>query len=112
MTKAYVSDKPAPDDWVELFEEDEDFRNESNQVFSSNNIPEADEKKYAPEVFDDTYVNIEVAFPRDGEGPEFAKVTKRLRDTNGLPIGTANNNPIPNTRLYEVEYLDGHTALL
>jgi hypothetical protein len=35
-------------------------------------------------VFDDTYVNMELAIPRDGDGPEFAKVTKRLRDKNGF----------------------------
>jgi hypothetical protein len=37
---------------------------------------------------------------------------KRLRDGNGLPIGTANNNPILDTRMYEVEYPDGHKAAL
>ena len=50
--------------------------------------------------------------PRDGEGPSFAKVTKRLRDANGIPIGTASDNPILDTRLYEVEYVDGHKASL
>ena len=55
---------------------------------------------------------MEVALPRDGEGPEFAKVIKRLRDANGIPIGTANDNPILDTLLYEVEYLDGHKASL
>ena len=55
---------------------------------------------------------MEVALPRDGDGPEFARVTKRLRNANGLPIGTANDNPILDTRVYEVEYLDGHKASL
>ena len=50
--------------------------------------------------------------PRDSDGPEYAKVTKRLRDTNGLPISTSNDNPILDTMLYEVEYLDGHRASL
>ena len=49
-----------------------------------------------------------MALPRDSEGPEFARVTKRLRDANGLPIGTENDNPILDTRMYEVEYADGH----
>ena len=53
---------------------------------------------------------MEVALPRDSEGPEFARVTKCLRDANGLPIGTANNNPILNRRMYEVECADGHKA--
>ena len=50
---------------------------------------------------------MKIALPRDSEGPEFGKVVKRLRDANGLPIGTANDNPILDSRLYEVEYLDG-----
>ena len=53
---------------------------------------------------------MEVALPRDSEGPEFARVTKSLRDANGLPIGTANDNPILDTCMYEVEYADGHKA--
>ena len=53
---------------------------------------------------------MELALPRDGEGPEFARVTKRLRDKDGLPIGTTNDSPILDLRLYEVEYLDGHKA--
>ena len=48
-------------------------------------------------MFGDTYVNMEIALTRDGEGPEFARVSKRLRDANGLPIGTANDNPILDT---------------
>ena len=55
---------------------------------------------------------MEVALPRDTDGPEFAKVTKRLRDANGIPIGTSSDNPILDTRLYEVEYMDGHKASL
>ena len=50
--------------------------------------------------------------PRDGDGPEFARVTKRMKDTHGLPIGTANSNPILDTRMYEVEYQDGYKASL
>ena len=50
--------------------------------------------------------------PRDSDGPEYAKVTKRLRDADGIPIGTANDNPILDTRLYEVEYLDGYKTSL
>ena len=49
---------------------------------------------------------------RDIEGPDFACVIKRLKDTNGLPIGTANENPILDTRVYEVEYIDGHKVSL
>ena len=55
---------------------------------------------------------MELALPRDEPGPEFARVTKRLRDHNGLPIGTANQNPILDSQMYEGEYQDGHKASL
>ena len=53
---------------------------------------------------------MEVALPRDTEGLNFACVTKRLKGTNGLPIGTAKTKPILYTRVYEVEYADGHKS--
>ena len=108
--KDYVGDKPDPEAWADLLDEDEDFREEFQKIYNDKNIPEADD--YTPEVLDDTYLNMEVALPRDGEGPEFARVTKRLRDANGIPIGTANDNPILDTRIYEVEYIDGYKASL
>ena len=55
---------------------------------------------------------MELALPRNSEGPEFAKVTKRLRDADGIPIGTAHDNPILDSRVYEVEYPDGYKASL
>ena len=55
---------------------------------------------------------MEVALPQDDDGPEFARVTKQLQDANSIPIATANNNPILDTHIYKVEYLDGHKALL
>ena len=65
---------------------------------------------FTPDLMDDTYRNMEVALPRDSEGPEFARAKKRLRDANRLLIGTANDNPILDTRMYEVEYADDHKA--
>ena len=35
-----------------------------------------------------------------------------MRDKDGLPIGRSNNNPILDTRMYEVEYQDGHKTSL
>ena len=54
---------------------------------------------------------MEIALPRGGgdlEDVQFAKVTKHLRDAEGRPIGTASDNPLLDTREYEVEFLDGH----
>ena len=56
---------------------------------------------------------MELAVPRgDNPNPQYARVTKRLRDTNGIPIGTANENPILDSRMYEVEYQDSTNASL
>ena len=55
---------------------------------------------------------MELALPKDGESAHFAKVTKRIRDANGLPIGVAHDNPMLDTIIYEVEYHDGHKAYL
>jgi hypothetical protein len=41
-----------------------------------------------------------------------SRVTKRLKDKDRLPIGRANNNPTLDTRMYEVEYPNGHKASL
>ena len=106
----YEGDKPNPADWADLIDTDDDFREEFERIFNDTSVQEADD--YSPEIGDDTYINMEIALPRDDDGPTFAKVTKRLRDANGIPIGTANDNPILDTRVYEVEYLDGHRASL
>ena len=55
---------------------------------------------------------MELALPKDNEGPGLAKVKKRRNDKDGLPIGTANENPILDTRMYEVEFQDGRKAFL
>ena len=107
----YDGSKPNPEDWSEYLENDPDFQEEFDQIVNDPKVPEADDE-FTPDVFDDTYLNMELAVPRDGDGPEFAKVTRRLRDKDGLPIGRANNNPILDTRMYEVEYPDGHKASL
>ena len=56
-------------------------------------MPEAD-ADFTPDFFEDTYLNMELAIPRDGDRPDFDKVTKSLRDKEGLPIGRSQNNSI------------------
>jgi len=69
-------------------------------------VPEADD------VFDpndyDSYIEMELNIDRGGEHAEFARVKKRLKDHRGNAIGIANTNPILDTRMYEVEFADGH----
>ena len=76
-------------------------------MVSNSKIKEADEE-FTPDTYDDRYLNMELAVPRgDNPNPQYARVTKRLRDADGVPIGTANENPILDSRMYEVEYQDG-----
>ena len=101
-----------PADWgMDDFQYDADFQEEFGRVIDDKNLPEAD-ALFTPDVFDDTYVNMELALPRSGGEVEFARVTKRLRDKDGLPIGTVHDNPILDSRIYEVEFPDGHKAAL
>ena len=56
---------------------------------------------------------MELAIPQgDSLEPRLARVTKQLKDANGLPIGWANENPILDRRMYEVEYVDGEQTSL
>jgi hypothetical protein len=77
-------------------EDDPDFQEEFDNVISESNTPEADDT-FTPDVHGDAHVNMELAIPRDGDGPDFAKVVRRLKDKDGLPIGKADNNPILDT---------------
>ena len=40
-----------------------------------------------PDVFDDTYLNMQLVITRDGDGTDYEKVTNGLRDKDGLSIG-------------------------
>ena len=51
-------------------------------------MPEAN-TNFTPYVFENTYLNMELAIPRDIDGHDFAKVINNLRDKDGLPIGRA-----------------------
>ena len=74
------------------------------------NVPEAD-ADFTPDVFGGTYLNMELEISRDGDRPNFDKVTKRLRDKDRLPIKRAQNNLILDTRMYKVEYNYEHKDL-
>ena len=105
--RSYNGCKPNPEDWADLLEEDEDFRAEFRRVFNNMDIPHADDLSQAVDVEEDHYIHMEMPMHRTDDGPTMAKVTKRLRDADGIPIGTANDNPILDSRLYEIEHMDG-----
>ena len=99
-----------PDEWDDPAFSKE-FIEEFGRTINDPELKEADQE-FTPDAYDDTYLNMELALPRDGAEVQFGRVVKRLRDKDGLPIGTANDNPILDTRIYEVEFQDGHRASL
>ena len=103
--------KVTPSDWDTAHGFDPEFQEEFQRVINATEVPEAD-ASFTPDVLNDTYLNMELSLPRAGGEVEIGRVVKRLRDKDGLPIGTANDNPILDTRIYEVEFSDGHRASL
>lgn len=102
-------------DWNDYTEDpDQAFVDDFDRAISDERIAEEDQG-FTPDTFDDSYVNKEIALPRgagDGEDVHYGRVTKRLRDADGKPIGMANENPMLDTREYEVEFMDGHSEAL
>ena len=105
-----TKDEPNVELWEDLAGDDKVFHEEVARGITNDDIPEADEE-FDPETFDN-YVNMELTMERHYDGPEFSRVTKRLKDKDGLPIGIASENPILDTRMYEVEYTDGYKTAM
>lgn len=103
-------ERPKIDDWQNLLEKNPDFAEEFNSLFDNPDVPEADDI-FDPDSYDQ-YLNTEFAVDNGEDHRKFAKVTKRLSDKNGIPIGTANDNPLLDTRMYEVEHTDGRKQAL
>ena len=104
--------KVQPLDWsTHPFSDDLDFQEEFNSVTSNQEVNN-DDDNFTPDTYD-TYVNMELALPQgDSLEPRMARVTKRLKRSNSIPIGTADDNPLLYMRMYEVEYLDGKRTSL
>ena len=100
---------PEGPEWQEYLD-DPDFVDEFHKTFNCTAVKDADDD-FSPDSYDE-YINMEVALDRGGAHPELARVTKRLKNKDGIPIGTRADNPIVDSRLYEVEYLDGHRAAM
>jgi hypothetical protein len=59
----------------------------------------------------DNYLNAEISLPKGGTMAR-GRVAGRKRDANGNPVGRANDNPILDTRVYEVQFDDGDVTEL
>ena len=104
----YIRDKPNPDHWEGLIDNDNDFREEFECIYNNDKIPDAGDEDYTPYVLDNTYFNMGVTLSRDGKGPELARFVKRLREKYFTPILKSNDNPILYSLIYEVDYPDEH----
>ena len=94
-----------PDD---VFDVDDDDPT-SEPADGEERMPEADEE-YSPEAFD-KYLTACVLLDRGGEA-QLGVVKKRRKGVDGNPIGRSNNNPLLDTREYEVEFPDGSVDVL
>ena len=57
----------------------------------------------------DNYLGAKVVLPK-GDDMVAGKVVGRKRDSDGKPIGQENKNPMLDTHVYEVEFVDGGRA--
>ena len=90
---------------------DPNFMEEFGKVIDDEGVPDADAQYGAQPVNErDAYINMEIGLPRGGDDELiYAKVKGRALDSEGDPIGKESLNPITDTRLYEVEFVDGTT---
>ena len=102
-------------EWEHLaLSDDELFDEAFSAAYNDATVPEAeDEPSYTPDTAGDPYLNVEIALPRAGaDSWHYGKVTKRAKGEDGNPIGVASDQPLFDTRTYEVEFPDGHSETM
>ena len=98
---------------LDLEREDDEFQEEFNRVISSDDLIDVEDQEPSEFGEHDAYLNMEIGLPRgDDDGIVHARVKRRAVDEDGKPIGKPSNNPILDSRAYEVEFIDGHTETL
>jgi hypothetical protein len=111
----------SPHSWRQLWsDEDPDYNELHYAQADDSSIPEVDhieaikdpDEVYTPDLPGDPYIDMEVLLSSRDTGESLAKVVGRKRDSDGNPIGRANNNPILDTREYKVQFPDGHYETL
>jgi hypothetical protein len=88
-----------------IWDQDDEEVARSEPAEPESTMPEADD--YTEDSYD-KYISAQVLLPV-GDSLTSARVTGRKRDDNGNPVGLANRNPLLDTRIYEVEFPDGHS---
>ena len=103
------------DQWnrLSVIDIDEAFIDEFNKVISDTTLPDVDHSIHNIDNVNDPYLQMEIGLSRGDDGAlQHATVKRRKLDKDGVPIGTENKNPILDTRLYEVEFVDGTTEAI
>lgn len=88
------------------FLQDEDVDDDFTPFEPAATMPEADE--YDADAYD-AYISANVLLPK-GDGYVGGRVISRKRDGDGHPVGIRNQNPLLDTRVYNVEFPDGHVS--
>ena len=92
-------------------EDDQSLNEAFNEVINGEYIPKENEQ-FNTEAFEN-YLNMEAGLPQDPDDEiQHDRVKRRDTDEGGRPISVATNNPITDTRQYEVEFLDEMTEVL
>ena len=99
-----VDELPPPP--LDLFEGNEDEL--VDPVEPNEHSKEADE--FTPEAMDE-YLTAELVLPHV-DSMHKARVVRRHRDDAGMPIGRINDNPILDSRMYDIEFPDGSTDVV
>ena len=98
---------------ISLGDEDEEFTKEFRRVISNKHVKDVEDERTNEEYGNpDPYLYMELGLHRGEEGIHHARVKRRAVDDEGRPLGIANNNPLLDSRQYEVQYLDGGTEIL
>ena len=99
---------------LSLENEDEEFLDEFNQVIKDLDLAEADNDWPSEYGVEDSYLDMELGTitRRDDEGLHHVRVKRMAIDQDGKPIGRPSNNPLLDSRQYEIEYLDVTTEVL
>ena len=101
-------------DWRLSLNSDPEFLEAYKNVIDSPLVPQQDDVQVNDNKESFNYVGMEVGLPRGSDDTlHFARVTKEVLDEEeGRPLGTSNNNPLLDGRMYEVQYLDNTTETL
>ena len=96
---------------LSMDEDDPEFLDEVEKVIQDDGAPEVDGTSLEQQ--EDSYVNMEIRLPKGSKGELLhATVKWRVLDEDRKPVGTGSVNPITDTRLYEVEFIDGSTKVM